>query len=189
VKQSLTVKFCPRKLLIASVLIFFGISNSQAQTNQSVYTTLDAKFCRTLKSDDSEAGEYQGRCPGVAGYALLVTEGDLRQNLTVVTPQRKQHSLELWSVVSPAFSSLGPKAEWRMSKVNRKSVPVALIVRYNANEDSSNPKKITSYLAVTKITSTKICVTNTIPPGPTANEDARRWADEAATKPCLKEDQ
>jgi hypothetical protein len=163
-----------------------GVSSAQAQSNQSVYTNLEAKFCRTIKSSASEGGDYQGRCPGVAGYALLVSEGDLRQNVTVITPQGKQHSLELWSVVSPAFSSLGPKAEWRIKKAKMKIVPVALIVRYNASEDPEKPEKTTSYLVVTKITPNEICVTDRIPPGATANTDAQRLADEAATKPCLK---
>jgi len=169
--------------LILLVILLSGINSSQAQTNQSVYTNLEAKFCRTIKSDPSEGGDYQGRCSGVAGYALLVSEGDLRQNITVITPQRKQYSLELWSVVSSAFSSLGPKAEWRMKS---KSSPIALIVRYNASENPEKPDKTTSYLVVTKITPKEICVTNRIPSGATANEEARRLADEAATKPCLK---
>lgn len=176
----------PKLFLPSLLLLLFAVGSAQAQSNQSVYTNLEAKFCRTIKSDSSETGDYQGRCPGVAGYALLVSEGDLRQNITVITPQRKQHSLDLWSVVSSAFSSLGPKAEWRMGKVKTKSIPVALIVRYNASENPDNPNKTTSYLVVTKITPTEICVTDRISPGPTANEDARRLADESATKPCLK---
>jgi hypothetical protein len=158
----------------------------QAQT-RSVYTNLDAKFCKTLKSDSSEAGEYVGRCRGTAGYSLLVEEGDLRQNITVVTPRGAKHSLDLWVVVSPAFSSLGPKAEWRITTVNKKTTPSAFIVRYNASEDTMNPEKTTSYLVVTKITPNEICVTDRISPGPKANEEARRLADESTTKPCLKE--
>jgi hypothetical protein len=82
---------------------------------------------------------------------------------------------------------VGPKAEWRLVTQNRKLVPVALIVRYNASEDPESPNKITSYLAVAKITQIEICVTDKISPGPNANEDARRAADAASTKPCLKQ--
>ena len=170
------------KLLILLVIPLLGINIVQAQTNKSVYTNLEAKFCRTIKSTSSEGGEYQGRCPGVAGFSLLVSEGDLRQNITVITPKRKEHSLDLWSIVSPAFSSLGPKAEWRM----KLKTPVALIVRYNASENSEKPEKTTSYLVVTKITPKEICVTDRIAPGPTANEEARRLADQSAAKPCLQ---
>lgn len=116
----------------------------------------------------------------------MVSEGDLRQNITVVTPKGAKHSLELWTVVSPAFSSLGPKAEWRVATIKNKRVPTALIVRYFASENSEKPDKTTAYLVVTKITDKEICVTDRVPPGPKANEDARRLADESANKPCLK---
>jgi hypothetical protein len=116
----------------------------------------------------------------------VVSEGDLRQNVTVVTPRGAKHSLELWDVVSGGFSSLGPKAEWRLNVEKGKLAPVGLIVRYNANEDPDQPNKLTSYLAVSKITATEICVTDKIAPGPSANDEARRAADAAATKPCLK---
>jgi len=170
-------------------LLLFVLASWQtslAQPNRSVYTSLDAKQCRTLKSDTSEASDYLGRCKGISGYSLLLAEGDLRQNLTVVTPSGTKHSLELWNVISGGFSSLGANAEWRVTKQGKAFVPVALIVRFNASEDSENSKKITSYLAVSKITNTEICVTHKIGPGPQANDEARRAADDAAKKPCLK---
>lgn len=158
-----------------------------AQSNRSVYTPLGDKDCRKIKSAEAGDDGYEGRCRGTAGYSLLLREGDLRQNLTVITPQGKQHSLDLWSVVSGAFSSVGPKAEWRLAPQKGKLVPVALIIRYNASEDPESPNKITSYLAVAKITPTEICITEKISPGYKANEDARRAADVASTKPCLKQ--
>ena len=154
-----------------------------AQTNRSVYTPLGDKQCRTIKSAEAGDEGYEARCRGAAGYTLLLSEGDLRQNITVITPKGAKHSLDLWSVVSGGFSSLGPKAEWRIDKA---SAPVAIILRYNASEDPDKPDKRTSYLAVTKITPTEICVTEKISPGLKANEDARRAADAASTKPCLK---
>ena len=179
-----------RKRRLQRLVIFFiialgtllTVSSAEAQT-RPVYTTLAEKQCRKLKSTGDD---YLGRCPGVGGYSLLVAEGDLRQNILVVTPKGERHSLELWSVVSPAFSSLGPKAEWRVVTQSRKTIPAALIVRYNASEDPEKPDKQTSYLVVAKITATEVCVTDKIGPGPKANEEARRLADEAANKPCLK---
>jgi len=165
------------------MLLLASWATAAGQSNTSVYTSLEEKHCRPIKS---ASADYEGRCRGVAGYALLLSEGDLRQNVMVVTKQGTKHSLDLWDVVSGGFSSLGPKAEWRMARQNGKLVPVALILRYNTNEDPAQPYKRSSYLAVTKITPTEICVTDKIPPGPKANEDARRAADTAATKPCLK---
>jgi hypothetical protein len=59
--------------------------------------------------------------------------------------------------------------------------------RSGASEDATQPNKLLSYLVVTKITPTEICVTEKISPGAKANEDARRAADAASTQPCLKD--
>jgi hypothetical protein len=158
-------------------------TTSPAQANRSVYTPLGEKQCRAIKSAEAGDEGYEARCRGTAGYTLILSEGDLRQNITVITPKGKQHSLGLWTVISGGFSSLGPSAEWRIDKA---SAPVALILRYNASENPDQPEKLTSYLAVTKITPTEICVTDKISPSATANEDARRAADASSTKPCLK---
>lgn len=174
------------KILLCLIAIFATTANAVAQSNRSIYTPIGDKQCRVIKSAEAGDDGYEARCRGTAGYSLQLSEGDLRQNITVITPQGKQHSLDLWSVVSGGFSSVGPKAEWRMATINKKSVPVALILRYNASEDPEAPNKLTSYLAVAKITSTEICVTEKISPGPKANEDARRAADAASAKPCLK---
>lgn len=173
-------------LLIAAFLVV-SVATAGAQSNQSTYTPLGDKQCRQIKSAEAGDDGYEGRCRGVAGYTLVLSEGDLRQNITVVTPQGAKHSLDLWDVISGGFSSVGPKAEWRMAKQNGKLAPVALIIRYNASEDPAAPNKLSSYLAVSKITPAEICVTDKILPGPKANEDARRAADAAATKPCLKQ--
>lgn len=126
-------------------------------------------------------------CPGIAGYRLLVLDDDSRQSVTVVDPTRKKHELNLWDVITGAFSSVGEKAEWRVVKKGRRAVPFALIIRVVANENVENPTDKRSYLSVTKISSDSICVTHKINPGPNANEAARKAADEAAITPCLKE--
>ena len=173
---------------ICALLLLLAVTG-MAQTNSSVYSPLTERLCRPIKSPHPQTGDYEGLCPGTAGYKLIVTEGDLRQNVTVVTPKGAKHSLDLWEVISSAFSSVGPRAEWRMSKQNGKLAPVALIIRYNANDDLESPNKQSSYLAVTKITPSEICVTDKIMPSANANDEARRAADTAATKPCLKNPQ
>ena len=175
------------KILLCLIALLSCAVTAAAQSNRSVYTPLGDKDCRKIKSAEAGDDGYEGRCRGTAGYSLLLSEGDLRQNITVITPKGKEHSLDLWSVVSGGFSSVGPKAEWRLASQKGKLVPVALIVRYNASEDPEAPNKTMSYLAVAKITPTTICVTDKISPGPKANEDARRAADAASAKPCLKQ--
>ena len=173
-------------IISMALIVSLPLTPSAVQSNQSIYTSVAAKDCRSTKSTSQDADSYEGRCRGVSGYSLIVEEGDLRTNVKVVTPPGQQHSLELWNVVSGGFSSLGPKAEWRMTRRAGKLVPVGLILRFNASENPSEPNKITSYLVVTKITNDGICVTEKILPGTNANADARLAADGAASKGCLK---
>ncbi len=159
------MKMNPVRVIFLILVCAVGVF---AQSNRSVYTNLGEKGCRTIKADSSGAGSYEGICPGVGGYKLQIEEGDLRQNIQVITPAGKKHSLDLWTVIGSSFSSLGDKAEWRVRTQKGKVVPVALIVRYNLSnpEDST---KITSYLAVAKLTASRICITAKIAPGAGAN--------------------
>jgi hypothetical protein len=170
------------------LVVLFATSESivaQAKL-KSVYSDLSESKCKTIEVD-KETGSSTQRCPGIAGYKLLVLDDDARQSITVITPGGKEHPLNLWQVVTYAFSSVGNKAEWRVTRSRRRVSPVALIVRVNASEDSANPSRLTSYLAVVKVTPDEICVTHKIPPGAKANEAARQAADTAQIAPCLKE--
>jgi hypothetical protein len=174
----------------ALVLVLLLTAATLAQSNTSVYTNLTGSQCKTLKATSSEGGSYEGQCPGVAGYKLLVQEGDLRQNIVVITPSGKKQSLELWNVVGSSFSSLGEKAEWRLKGAGAKASPVALIVRYNVANPEDSTKKGTSWLAVVRISSntSQICVTESIAPGADQNAKARAAADNSASRPCKTSD-
>ena len=166
-----------KQLLIVSAFLMFAMpAYSQIA---SLYTDLAESKCRTLESTSDEGGSYRGICRGLAGYKLEVTEGDLRQSLNVIAPNKKKFELDLQNV-SGAFSSLGPRAEWRLNG----KVPTALIFRFNANENPQDPTKITSYLVVAKITKNEICVTDAVAPGRLQNTEARRFANSAPTRPC-----
>jgi hypothetical protein len=171
-----TLGFTATMILLCATAVF-------AQTNSSVYTDLDGPKCRTIESTTEGAGYYKGQCPGIAGYKLIVEEGDIRQNLTVITPAEKKFDLNLWGVVGSSFSNLGSKAEWRVAGKSLK--PNALIVRFNV-ADPEGVGKGTSWLVAIKITATDICVTDKIAPGADQNVKAREAADASSGKPCLQ---
>ncbi len=150
----------------------------------SLYTGLTDAECSVLEINEEE-GWSKSRCNGVAGFALTLSDSDARQTLDVVVPDGKRYPLELWSVVSRAFSTLGAKAEWRVRKEGGEWRPFALIVRFNAAEDPQYPDKLTSYLVVSKITDQSVCVTDVIGPQSGANQQARELADKAASRPCM----
>jgi hypothetical protein len=171
-----------RRFLAITLTTVFALGlTASADSLTSVYSSLYK--CRLVTTGH----DYSTRaCLGVGGYNLRLEYDDARESITVVSPNGRKHPLNFWSVISTGFSSVGQKAEWRVTKRNGKIVPVALIVRFDASENPEDSSKVTSYLAVTKITPQKICVTDKIPPGATANEDARRAADASADKPCLQ---
>jgi hypothetical protein len=152
-----------------------------------VYTDLSAGACKTVKADaPGEGNSSAQRCPGVAGYHLLVLDDDSRQTVTVVGPAGKEHPLDLWLTASGAFSSVGRRAEWRVRRSGAKDEPFALVVRYDYAASPDNPDKNVSSLVVAKITSGGVCVTDKILPAPNQNLLAREAADSSARKPCLR---
>src|SRR6266699_4358069 len=101
------------KTLGLALCVLMCAAFASAQSNESVYTSLSTKSCRTIRSTSTGGGSYVGICTGVAVYKLQSEEGDLRQNIQVITPSGKKHSLELWNVIGSGFSVHGEKAEWR----------------------------------------------------------------------------
>jgi hypothetical protein len=160
------------------------LSQFRGQVQLSVYTSLTTDACTSV-SENKETGSTIGRCPGVGGYQLLVADDDSRMSVTVVTPDKKEHPLNYWTIITPHFSTLGGKAEWRVMRQGSRVVPVGLIVRVNARESESSQKK-TSYLAVAKIGADEICVTRKIVSTANANQEARDAADHAGADSCLE---
>src|SRR5437870_3688426 len=104
-----------RKFLLAFSIPFLCAIPSFAQNVKptSVYTNLSGKNCRSIKTV-AETGSSVEKCSGVANYSLLVLDDDNRMSLTLVSPDRKEHPLDLWTIVTTSFSTLGEKAEWRV---------------------------------------------------------------------------
>ena len=168
-----------KMLFFCVSLLLFLVANNSAQT-KSLYTSLDTKNCKTIKQSNDEGGSYQGVCNGIGNYKLEVLEGDIRQTINVIAPNKKKFELDLWSNVSSGFSNVGQKAEWRM----KGTTPIALIVRFSASEDPADSTKITSYLVVSKITKTEVCITDIVKPSKTQNAEAQKLADAAPGKAC-----
>lgn len=166
------------KIAIACCISLLLAGSVSAQY-KSVYTSVEEKNCKTLKSNADEAGSYVGECRGVSGYKLQVIEGDLRQSVNVIEPGGRKTELNLWNV-SGGFSSIGETAEWRM----KGKTPVALILRYNVSENPEDSSKITSYLVVIKLAKGSICITDALKPTRSHNAEARRAADNSAAKNC-----
>jgi hypothetical protein len=161
-------------------LLVFVFSTTAFAQNKSVYTDLSAEKCKTADVDKGMPGNYSGKCKGVGGYDLEVYLDDERNSVGVVLPSKKTIGLDFWHYFGN-FSALGEKAEWRI----KGKKPVALIVRLNVS-DNGDEKPPTSYLIVSKISSTNACVTDIVKPGKNQNAQAQGLADKASTKQCKK---
>lgn len=170
------------KLTLSIAVVLFAFTASALAQNASVYTSTKTGACRTISSNPDEGGSYEGECPGVGGYKVRLIEGDIRQTINIIAPNKKKFELNFWGFYS-GFSAIGEKIEWR----TKKGVPVALIARYNV-AGSDNEQKSTSYLMISKISKTQSCVVDVIMPGLKQNEEARVSADAASTKSCMSQD-
>lgn len=154
---------------------------SLTRSVKSVYSQLDIGSCGPVRTKSEISSEWT--CAGIQGYKLTVHSDDDRDSATVITPDGKQYPLDFSKTISKgAFASLGQKAEWRVLNKDGKDVPIALIIRVDV--EAADSKKRTSYLAVSKITGQRICVTDRIE-GVRADERVLEVADASASKPCL----
>lgn len=170
-------------LLILSSVSFYSTAYATAAKYESRYTSLISEKCVTLYE---EGDSIIQECPGFGGYQVQASESDLRQSITLIKNGR-EFPLQFWDTVSPAFSTLGGKAEWRFIQSETKPVPIALIVRLNA-VTGEEANKTTSWLVVSKLTDKNSCVIGKIPPQKdgTQNQKARDMADAASSSACLK---
>ena len=171
----------PSRLLLIFTALLPAAVVIAAPRLTSVYTSLDVTKCRTVEIHEVGASSVQ-RCPGVAGYHLLVLDDDNRMSITVEDPKGGKHPLDLWTLVSSHFSTLGKAAEWRVDATAKPVKPAALIVRFNATDPETT--KETSSLAVIKISGAAACLIDVIPPGKEQNQKAQESADTAQEKPC-----
>ena len=172
-------------IISAIAAAFAATASAQVKKIESVYTGLSDKACKTIELNVNEGGYYRGICPGVGGYKLEMTEGDLRQTINIIAPNRKKYELDFQQNVSGGFSVVGDKAEWRVTRNGKQPIPFALIIRFNVAKAPDNPEQEDSYLIVTKITKTAACVVDVIEPTvKNQNVKARESADASATMQC-----
>ena len=144
----------------------------------SEYTRLDS--CKLEERSPPGEGDFSSHvCPGLGGYGLMLTEGDLRQNLVVQLPKGGgDRSLKLSEVTaSGGFTRLGESVEWRGRREGEGFRPDALILRYFVVENPDAPGKETPYLLTVSLGKDGPCVTGKLPPSPDQNEAARHKAD------------
>ena len=171
------------QLIGSAIAVLSGlISPANAQTFSSSYTSTAPKDCRTVGKPSDLDGSTTQVCPGKSGLVVLISEGDLRETVSVGRNREaaaKEPAAEAWFA---PFNSTAHTVEWRA--VDDK--PFAIIQRWliadiNVPDKTGSPTT-KPMLAVTRL-----------PPGPVChvayidgqanrnpNELARQAADEFA---------
>jgi hypothetical protein len=170
--------------IIFFFLIFITLQAQEQDTslNTSSYTSINQTDCITLDSDNM--GSVQ-ECESFLDIGVKVIESDIRQSI-ILSRNEKEYDLAFSSTVSPSFSSLGLNIEWRHEQGKPENLK-GIIVRFDVNDDPEYMDKVSSYLVVSKITNTKICVVAKIAPQKEQNEIAREILDSTEDLACLKE--
>lgn len=130
-------------------------------------------------TENREEGAYRvTECPGLGGYRVRLVDADARQNLILIDAAGTEHSLELPSRFSGAFSTIGTQVEWRgpASADAAAFRPDRMILRYDAFLDPETPDRPTSHLVIVQVDATP-CIVATIEPGADQNDRARTEAD------------
>lgn len=179
-------------IVIALVCAGFGaISNADAQTFGSSYTSTAPKDCRVSTAGNGADDSTIRVCPGKAGLVVLVSEDDLRETVSVGRSRAaaaREPAAQAW--FGP-FNSTSKTVEWRT--INGK--PFAIIQRWhiadNADEDKDGRPIAKPLLVVTRLPPGKVCHVAYIDAAanPDADEIARKAADEVARGfSCGKDD-
>jgi hypothetical protein len=143
-----------RSFAVLCLLAASGAARAQAV----VYTDLHGKGCKTL-SLNKETGASTRRCPGAAGFSLLVHDEDGRASIDIVAPGKRAFQLNFWDVVTSGYSQVGRKAEWHLATVKGKLVPVGLVVRVDTVEQTDWDRiRRKSLATVTQIRADGACV-------------------------------
>jgi hypothetical protein len=160
------------------------ISPANAQTFGSSYTSTAPRDCRMIGKPSELDGSTTRVCRGKAGLAVLISEDDLREVVSVGRNRfaaAKEPAAEVW--FGP-FNSTEHTVEWRA----RDGKPFAIIQRWHIadNSDLANSKSrrptTKAMLAVTRLPPGGVCHVAYIDvqANPNANELARKAADELA---------
>jgi hypothetical protein len=177
------MKRFPCLLVASAVLALSGpILQAKAQTFSSSYTSSAPKDCRTIGKPSGLDGSTTRVCAGKSGLVVLISEGDLRETVSIGRNRMVAAKEPASEAGFGPFNSTAHTVEWRA--VDGK--PFAVIQRWliadNADPDKSGRPTAKPMLAVTRL-----------PPGPVChiayidgqanrnpNELARAAADELA---------
>lgn len=124
-----------------------------------------------LVEEDKETGDFSRRCPGIAGWTVLWTSGDLRDDLAVARGKVSKSFGYPSLVAKGPFDAIGETIEWRGPAGGEPDVLVARVhvARPDGSSDSGR-------LAVARL-GKEPCIVAIVPPGAGQSDRAHAIAD------------
>lgn len=157
-------------------------SNARAPATparSSQFTPLTDAACK-LKSTEEETGDWVRTCPGVGGYTVEWSSGDLREDLTLVRGGTSTGLGLPVAVANGAFDALGKQVEWRGPAGG---APDMLVVRVHVADQTG--KNDSGRLVIVRLEPTP-CLAAIVGVKSGQSAQARAIADRAPLPSCLE---
>lgn len=178
-----------KKLQIISLILLFSIfSFGKSNQYESSYTSIDEHSCSVKKVYENGMGAMS-KCENFGSIGVGFSSDDGRDELTLFR-NNKSYNLDISQTITPLFTQLGKKIEWRYPK-GQKHNPKSIIVRLNIDIEGETQKdrKRVSYLIVSKITKNRICIVEKVAPQKNQNQIARDISNRALSITCLSDNE
>jgi hypothetical protein len=109
-----------------------------------------------------------------------------RKSIEVINAAQQSFPLSYQEVVTKGMFHLGEQAEWRVVERSNRTIPVAFIAEIHAHDNLDEPDQVTTiYLAVAKISTAEVCVTDVVDQQKFSREQLLQLADRAQQRACI----
>jgi hypothetical protein len=126
---------------------------AQTASNVSSYTSTEPKQCRQVGTVHEDDGGGTRACSGPAGLVVVVSEGDLRETVTVGRTRKAAEAEPAAKAWFGPFSSTTQTIEWRREAKDKP--PFAMIQRWHLadieDEDRNGRPKTKQLFVVTRL--------------------------------------
>jgi hypothetical protein len=136
-----------------------GTASGQTAQNISIYTSTAEKDCRIVEAGTADDGGGTRVCRGPSGLVVVVSEGDLRETVSVGRNRKAAANEPAAQERFGPFNSTTPTIEWRLP--GKDKPPYALIQRWHLadiEDEGKDGRPIAKQLlVVTRLSPGPVC--------------------------------
>jgi hypothetical protein len=136
-----------------------GTASGQTAQNISIYTSTAEKDCRIVEAGTADDGGGTRVCRGPSGLVVVVSEGDLRETVSVGRHRKAAANEPAAQERFGPFNSTTPTIEWRLP--GKDKPPYALIQRWHLadiEDEGKDGRPIAKQLlVVTRLSPGPVC--------------------------------